>query len=212
MSGASHPAAIDVGGQPYLRDAKGALVPIAAIKPADLLMDELVRRLLGDAVDLSEMLTTFKREVFEQVSAHQALIAQEFGAKIGGTKGNITLTTFDGTQRVLVQVADQVEFGPEIQAAKSLIDECLSEWAATGGVELRALVNRVFQVDQQGTINRAEVFMLLRVAIEDERWQRAMEAIRESMRVIGSKTYVRFHRRDAGDAGWRAVTLDMASA
>lgn len=212
MSATSHPAAIDVGGLPYLRDPKGALVPIGAIKPADLLMDELVRRLLADAAAISEMLTAFKREVFENVSAHQALIAQEFGARIGGTKGNITLTTFDGTMRVLVQVSDQIEFGPEIQAAKSLIDECLNEWAATGGVELRALVNRVFQVDQQGTINRAEVFMLLRVQIEDLRWQRAMDAIRESMRVIGSKTYVRFQRRDAGDAPWRSVTLDMASA
>ncbi|MDF0489194.1 DUF3164 family protein [Sphingomonas sp. H39-1-10] len=212
MSGAQHPAAIEVGGLPYLRDAKGALVPIAAIKPADLLMDELVRRLLGDAVDLSTLLSGFKRQVFDQVGAHQALIAQEFGAKIGGTKGNITLTTFDGTMRVLVNVADQIEFGPEIQAAKALIDECLSEWAATGGVELRALVNRVFQVDQQGTINRAEVFMLLRVQIEDPRWQRAMDAIRDSMRVIGSKTYVRFQQRDAGDAPWRSVTLDMASA
>ena len=212
MSAASHPAAIYVSGEPYLRDAKGGLVPIGAIKPADLLMDELVRGLLGDAVGLSDMLTAFKREVFEKVSAHQALIAQEYGAKIGGVKGNITLTTFDGKMRVLVQVADQIQFGPEIQAAKSLIDECLSEWAATGGVELRALVNRVFQVDQQGTINRAEVFMLLRVAIEDPRWLRAMEAIGESMRVCGSKTYVRFHDRDAGDAAWQPVTLDMASA
>jgi hypothetical protein len=114
--------------------------------------------------------------------------------------------------RVSVQVADQIEFGPEIQAAKSLIDECLNEWAATSGVQIRALVNRVFSVDQEGTINRAEVFMLLRVAIDDPKWRRAMEAIRESMRVTGSRSYLRFHRRDAGDAAWQLVTLDMASA
>ncbi|WP_174286648.1 DUF3164 family protein [Sphingomonas bacterium] len=211
-SASAHPATIDVEGQQYLRDAKGALVPVGAIKSIDLLMDELVRNLLSGAAALSAEIGAFKGNVFEQVGAHQALIAQEFGAKIGGAKGNITLTTFDGRQRVLVQVSDQIEFGPEIQAAKSLIDECLTEWAATGGIELRALVNRVFQVDQQGTINRAEVFRLLRVQIEDARWQRAMDAIRESMRVIGSRTYVRFQQRDNGDAAWRGVTLDIASA
>jgi len=50
MRGASHPAAIEVGGEPYLRDAKGALVPILAIKPTDLLMDELVRELTAEAL------------------------------------------------------------------------------------------------------------------------------------------------------------------
>lgn len=43
MTDRAHPAAIDVAGTPYLRDAKGALVPLASVKPADLLMDELVR-------------------------------------------------------------------------------------------------------------------------------------------------------------------------
>lgn len=212
MNGPAHPASIDVAGTAYLRDAKGALVPIATVKAADLLMDELVRDILSDADELSASIAAFKLRTFERVSDLQGLIAQQYGARIGGAKGNISLTTFDGCQRVLVQVSDQIEFGPEMQAAKALIDECLNEWAATGGVELRALVNRVFQVDQQGKINRAEVFMLLRTEIQDERWQRAMEAIRESIRVIGSRTYLRFQRRDSGDAAWRGVPIDIASA
>lgn len=49
MSDATHPDAVDVGGTPYLRDAKGSLVPIASIKAADLLMDETVRGILDNA-------------------------------------------------------------------------------------------------------------------------------------------------------------------
>lgn len=48
MSAPSHPGAIDVNGLPYLRDAKGNLVPLSAVKPADLLMDETVRKILAD--------------------------------------------------------------------------------------------------------------------------------------------------------------------
>lgn len=93
-----------------------------------------------------------------------------------------------------------------------MIDECLTGWTAGSGAELQALVNRVFSVDKQGQINRAELFMLLRVESTDERWQRAMDAIRDSIRVIGSRTYVRFYDRPAPGAAWRAVTIDLASA
>ena len=50
------------------------------------------------------------------------------------------------------------------------------------------------------------------VEIADERWKRAMDAIRESMRVIGSREYIRFYRRDRRDGPWKQVILDLASA
>lgn len=209
---ATSPETIDVGGTPYRRDAKGNLVPLASVKAADLLMDETVREILAKARDMSARISAFKAATFESVGDLQALIAQTYGASIGGKKGNITLVSFDGCQKVQVQVADLLEFGPELQAAKALIDECLTEWAVGSAVELRALVNRVFQVDKEGQINRAELFMLLRVEIADERWMKAMEAIRDSIRVIGSRTYVRFYDRPAPDAAWRAVTIDLAAA
>ena len=208
----THPAAIDVAGTPYLRDAKGALVPIAGVKAADLLMDETVRAILDQARSLSALISAFKADTFDSVGALQALIAQNYGATIGGKKGNITLMSFDGCQKVQVQVADLLEFGPELQAAKLLIDECLTEWAVGSAMELRSLVNRVFQVDKQGQINRAELFMLLRVEIADERWLKAMDAIRDSIRVIGSRTYVRFYDRETPEAPWRAVSIDLAAA
>jgi hypothetical protein len=211
-AGDTHPDAIDVGGALYLRDAKANLVPLDAVKPVDLLMDHAVRDIIGKAREASAAVRIFKAETFEAVGALQALIAQEYDATLGGKKGNITLTSFDGRMKVQVQVADLVEFGPELQAAKTLIDACLSEWAADSGVELRALVNRVFQVDKEGQINRAELFMLLRVEIADPRWQSAMDAIRDSIRVIGSRTYVRFYERDTPDGAWRAITVDLAAA
>ena len=76
--------------------------------------------------------------------------------------------------------------------------------------EIRAIVTRAFNTDKEGQINRSEIFMLLRLEIEDPRWLRAMKAIRDAMRVVGSKTYVRCYRRDAFDAPWAAVSIDLA--
>jgi hypothetical protein len=212
MSDKPHPAAIDVGGSWYLRDAKGSLVPIGMVKAEDLLMDELVRAELAKARWLSAALAGFKQHAFDQVGEYQALLAQEYDTTIGGKRGNITLTSFDGCAKIQVAVADLIELGPELQIAKQLIDECLREWSADSRDEIRALVDRVFAVDKEGQISHAGLFMLLRVAIPDDRWQRAMKAIRDSMRVIGSRSYVRFYHRPAPDAAWQGVSLDLASA
>ena len=57
-----------------------------------------------------------------------------------------------------------------------------------------------------------ELFRLLRYEIADARWQSAMQAIKDSVRVEGTKEYVRFYRRDHPKAGWDTVTIDVASA
>jgi hypothetical protein len=54
--------------------------------------------------------------------------------------------------------------------------------------------------------------MLLGLDIKDERWMRAMAAIRDAIRVVGSKTYVRVFMRDAPDAAWQAVSIDLSKA
>lgn len=202
---------IETAGQKYMTDAKGSLVPLSVVKPIDKLMDETVRKMIDHARALSAQIGRFKGHCFDDMGSFQALIMAEYGAKVGGAKGNIQLTSFDGCKKVQFQVADNITFGPELQAAKTLIDACLSEWTANSNDYIRAIVNRAFNVDKEGHINRAELFMLMRVDIADERWKQAMAAIRDSIRVIGSKTYIRFYERPAPDAAWQAVTIDLAA-
>ena len=201
-----------IGDMEYLPDAKGALVPVSLIKPQHLLEDELVRKVMGHAVALSDQVARFKEHTFDDLGAFEALLAQEYGGSVGGAKGNKTLTTHDGLFQIKVQVADNIVFGPELQIAKGLVDECLNEWAAGARDEIRAIVTRAFNTDKAGQINRSEIFMLLRLDIEDPRWQRGMKAIRDAMRVVGSKTYIRCYQRAAHDAPWAAITIDLAKA
>jgi len=203
---------LEIAGKAYRRDARGALVPEETIKPADILIDDAVRSIHAYARDLSAQIARFRGHTYDDLGALQSLLAEKYGARVGGQKGNLTLTTFDGLKKVQLQFQDQIEFGPELQAAKALVDECLREWSAESRSEIRALVSRAFQVDKEGKINRSEIFMLLRVEIDDARWQSAMNAVRDSIRVIGSKSYVRFYERHTPDGGWRAITIDLASA
>lgn len=201
-----------IGETMYIGDAKGGLIPVSLVKPQHLLEDEMVRKVIGFAIALSEQVARFKQHTFDDLGAFEALLAQEYGSTVGGAKGNKTLTTHDGLFKITVQVADNIVFGPELQIAKALVDECLNEWAADARDEVRVIVTRAFNTDKAGQINRSEIFMLLRLEIEDPRWQKAMKAIRDAMRVEGSKTYVRCHRRDKVEAGWQAITIDLAKA
>lgn len=216
ITAASQPAEQDgtvtIAGQRYYRDSKGALIPEALVPGQDLLLDQSVRKILGYAEELSAQIARFKGHTFDDVNTTLDLIAEKYGAKPGGRKGNVTLLSLDGTMKVQVQVADQLTFGPELQTAKSLVDECIGGWSEGSRDEIRALVNHAFDVDKEGRINRSAIFQLRRVKIEDERWQQAMLAIGDAIRVVGSKQYLRFYKRASATAAWEPVTVDLAAA
>ncbi len=198
-------------GKEYFADSRGALVPKELIRAQDLLMDETIGKIFAFAEDLSAQLARFKEHTFADIADFQALLKQHYDAQAGGSKGNVTLTSLDGLKKVTVQVADLIEFGPELQVAKSLVDECLREWSAESNAEIRAIVASAFDVDKEGKIRKAELLRLMRLDIADERWQRAMQALRDSMQPQGSKEYVRFHKRARPGAEWRPVSLDIAT-
>lgn len=201
-----------VNGRPYMADAKGALVPVDLIKPQHLLEDQVVRKIMGFAVALSDQVARFKSHTFEDLGDFDALLAQEYGLSRGGPKGNRTYSSHDGLYQVEIRVADQIDFGPELQTAKQLTDECLNEWSADSRPEIRAVVTRAFNTDKEGRINRAEIFMMLRLEIEDARWKQAMRAVRDAIRVVGSRTYVRIRMRESHGAPLQTVTIDLAAA
>lgn len=203
---------IEVAGDKYMRDGRGNLKVISQLKPQRLLEDEMVRKVMRFARELSDQIRRFKGHTFEDLAAFQSLLEQQYGAKAGGAKGNVTFSTFDETMKVEVKIADQIAFGPELQAAKKLVDECLVEWGADSHEALRSLVTNVFSVEKEGQINRGELFSLLALDVADERWQRAMEAIRDSIRVIGTKAYLRFRIREDANDNWSTVTIDLAAA
>lgn len=202
----------EIDGDVYMSDAKGNLVPLNLIKPQNQLEDETVRKIIGYAMALSAQIGRFKAHVFEDLGAFEALLRDEYELTKGGVKGNKTFMTFDGCMKVQVAVQDRIDFGSELQIAKSLIDECLNEWAADSRPEIRAIVTRAFNTDKAGQINQSEIFMLLRLDIEDPRWVQAMSAIRDAMRVVGSKTYVRIYTRPTPEAEWDPITIDLAKA
>lgn len=196
----------------YMQDQAGRLVPIDTVKPIDIERDKLVADIIGKARALNSQIATFKNAVFGDIAAFIELSAEQYGAKVGGQKGNVTLMSFDGRYKVQRAIAEHISFDERLQAAKALIDECITDWSQGSRPEIQVLVNNAFQVDKEGNINTGRVLGLRRMQISDDRWQRAMAAISEAVQVVGSKSYIRVYER-IGDTGeYRAIALDVAGA
>jgi len=207
------PGATMIAGKLYMNNAEGHLVPLEMVKEEHALEDQMVRKIIGYAEELSAQIDRFKGHTADDLASFQALLSEKYGATPrGGKKGNVTFFSYDGLLKVQVRMADNLVFGAELQTAKELIDECINEWAADANAPTRLLVNKAFQVDQEGKINRNAILGLRTVSIPDERWERAMEAITASIRVIGTKTYFRFYRRPNLQAAWQTITVDLAAA
>ena len=113
---------------------------------------------------------------------------------------------------VKVSINDFEVAGPELQVAKSLIDECLNEWTDGARAEIRAIITRAFDTDKEGKINLKEIKKLTKLDISDQRWKDAMRAIEDAIDVQYSKQYVRFYERASVQDDWTAVTVDIAKA
>lgn len=191
-------------------DAQGRHVPESMIKPLDLMRDELVMTIVGKTQELNQALADFKAKVFGDVDALVTIAADEYGAKLGGTKGNVTLFSYDGRFKVVRAKADNIRFDERLQGAKALIDECLQEWVKGSRPEIITLINDAFKVDQAGNIRTGSVLALRRLEITDKRWTRAMQAISDAVTVVTTSSYVRVYERVGDTDQYQPISLDIA--
>jgi hypothetical protein len=187
----------------------GYWVSRSRLRPDVLLEDQTVALLCAKARAQRDALLAFRDGAFSDVDEFLAVLADKYGAK--NRRGtNTTLESICGLMRVEVSTGHFLTLGPELVAAKSLIDECLTEWTAGGNVNLQAIVNDAFDVGTEGKVRVDRILALRRVAIDDPKWKRAMEAISDAVKVTRSKRYVRFHERANLDAPWQQIALDVA--
>ncbi|MCQ8182217.1 DUF3164 family protein [Methylomonas sp. SURF-1] len=194
----------------YRQDSFGRLVPEDAIKDIDKLRDDTVREIVAQGLRLQEQMKAWKHQVLADIAAFCDVSAEQYGVKWGGKKGNIALVSFDGKYKVLLAVSDALAFDERLQVAKSLIDECIHEWAQNSSTEIKVLVEHAFQTDKQGNINTGRIFGLMRVKIDHPKWRQAMEALKDSIQVTATSQYLRLYERVGDSEKYQQIALDIA--
>lgn len=196
----------------YMQDTMGRLVPESMVSEYEKARDEFVLELHRKAQELSAQIGRFKAEAMGDVEAFLELAREKYGAdKLGAGRGNVSLSSYDGTIQIRRAVALRVEFDERLEAAKALIDECLDEWTVDTREELKVLVKDAFRTDGEGNLNTARVLSLRRLEIDHPKWRKAMEAINDSLHEVGSKAYVRFYERGSTEGKFTQIPLDIAA-
>ena len=194
----------------FVKNATGHLVPEHQVREQDKLRDNVARDLAAQAVAISDSMTAFKAKALADIEDLISISLERYGVKLGGKKGNVSITTYDGEFKIERALANRLSFTEEILAAKELIYACIRKWSAGADRHLMALVDRAF-TGRNGEIRTNDVLDLMRLEIDDEDWKTAMEALRDSIQVNGKAVYIRVYRR-IGDDRYEQINLNLAGA
>lgn len=194
----------------YMQDRAGRLVPVELVKPRDLICNDLVLQLAAEAAELNKRLREFKQRAHAEIAAFVELSAGEYGVSIGGTKGNVTLYSYDGSVKIQRAYQESVRFDERLLAAKELIDKCIHRWTEGANHNIQKLVEHAFQTDREGHVSTSRVLGLRRLGIDDPDWRNAMDAISDAMQVVDSKGYIRLYERTGNADAWRAISLNVS--
>jgi len=188
----------------------GRLYPERMFKPARVLEHDLCVALAARARALRDLIVQEKLAMMADIDAFRALIAEQYGLKLGGRRDGLQLHSSDALVRVQVSVADALTFGPELQVAKELIDACLTDWSEGADEKLRAIVMAAFEVGEGGRPRVDRILALRQFSFDDERWRQAMQAINDALRVAYSRRHLRIYDRGGEDATFEQIVLDMS--
>ena len=194
-----------------MTNVHGQEIAVENIPGRRLLEDQTVAAMVAAAQQLREALVQFKAQAFADAETFKQLLFSTYNVTASGRSGGMKLETFDGLMRVEISNATTITFGIELNAAKALIEECLTDWLAAGtGEEIKTIVMDAFKVGEGGTYSTDRVLRLRQFEFSDPRWQRAMHAIDESRRAAESRHYVRFYQREDAEKPFQQIVLDAS--
>lgn len=195
----------------FMLNSAGHLVPSDQVREQDKLRDQVARELVAEALDLHARLKAFKTKALGDIEDLVSIAADRYDVQIGGKKGNVTASTYDGQYKIQRCYAERITFTEELEAAKELINRCITRWSEGANSNIQALVDRAFRTDSKGQIKTGAVLDLLRLDIDDDDWKRAMEALKDSIQISGTAVYVRVYQRLGKTDQYQAVSLDLAA-
>jgi hypothetical protein len=196
----------------YWLDEQGNKRPRKYLTKLERMQESEIGKILKRAEFLNEKLSEFK----EAVASSCEKLVEEYAKrnKLDTTnwKGNITLMSFDRSVKIELNVNNRIEFDDlAIKACKALLDEFLSENIDAKNAFIAEIVTDAFSTSR-GKLDTKKVLGLLKYEskIKDEKFQKAMGFLKESIRNVGSKNYYRISVKD-DDGSWEPIRLDFSS-
>jgi Protein of unknown function (DUF3164) len=190
----------------YIRDSKGNLVHASQLSEADRMRSEIVIEKVQTAFDRAETHNDWIEHVVADVYAFCQVSAERFRTTFG--EGNsVTLQSFCGRFKLMLDSDDTVAVNESVTIAKQLLDECMEEWMVGGKPQAVALLKDTFRPGRNGAVSIGRLMLVLShrhaAAFKDhEKFQRVCDAIEQSIQKTGKRRHVRFYMRRTPKDKW----------
>ena len=178
-----------------MTDARGNQVPTRYVPAHDKKRDRLVRKFSKRAHKLNADLHKFKEDLLVESASFVEDLEAQHNIHRGGKKGNLTLTSFDSSLRILIAQHDTIAFNEQLQLAQELLNQWMRSKINGIDADLQTLIDDAFYASG-GSIRTSRILSLLRLNIKDAKWKQAMKLIKESITVASSKEYIRFLHKE----------------
>lgn len=193
----------------WVRLANGTLVHESAVREADALRSALVEGLVRRATGEAAVVQRFFAEAHAELLAFCELSAERFGTRWGETE-SFSMQSLCGRFKVVCDCDATIALNESVAVARTLLDECVTEWTTGGKPQAAALVRDTFRPTKCGGISLARLLSLLRHREapefrEDGRFQRVCEAIEAALQPTGKRRYLRFYARRTPADKWELV-------
>lgn len=195
-----------------MTDAQGQVVPVSYVKPYDRERDRIARRILQRWIAERDRIARLKAETLDDIAKLQAMGRSKYGEQVGGAKGNVQFSSFDGLIRVRLDARTMVEFDDRFRQAQDLILAYADELAgSTGEQDIVTIIRAALTPNAGGMLARSRLIGLLRINIKAEKWLLAMDLLRECQLVKSGKTYIYVETRRSVDCDWEMIPIDIAA-
>ena len=199
----------EIDGVVYYVKGDGCLVPEDQVKDTDKLRDQLVLGIAEKILDLKQEMIKVKADVVEDIDAFMQTMSEQYGVELGGDKGNLTFTSYDGRVQVKYYSNDYLAFNEGIHVAKKLIDEFLEDITKDSSRSIKQIVNSAFNL-KQGRMDVKAILKLREINEDDPRWQKAMQIIDESKEWHAGSRALRLYLKSPQSGGMELVPLDFS--
>jgi hypothetical protein len=181
-------------------DHRGNEVPVEYVPDIDRRTEVVIGKLLRSAESLSKKLAEFKM---------YAEMLKNANIEVGERKGNYTLTSFDKSVKIEINVSDRIEFDDNINFAQEKINEFLAIKTNGADFELTEIVNNAFKT-RKGRLDSKRIMGLFSYKIKHKTWLEAMELLKNSITTNSSVRYMDFSVKDE-NGKYQPVKLNFSS-
>lgn len=192
----------------FVYNEKGNLIAQCNIPAAALRKDSFVVGLVKQVKDHQDKLAMLKKHISSAFEAFRVEMYLQYKAPLHtrGTGDNVTMFSFDGQYKITYKTAQLKTLGPEHDAARQLAREYYENQKDNTPHDMLLIVSDFFL----GDASIGNTIKFIGSAFQDDGLIKAQKAAKDSLLIIGSKSYFNFYERDE-EGRYQIIHLNFAS-